>query len=109
MSRQMRDFTGQRIGMLEVLSVSHKEHKHYYWLCQCDCGNTTTVVGSNLSSGLTKSCGCLRRKKKSEDATPIIKTGNRTVVSVNSYHYPKGGKGVGWRGGVSSLVGSVDL
>lgn len=28
------------------------------WLCQCDCGQTTTVLGESLRSGHTKSCGC---------------------------------------------------
>lgn len=108
MSRQMRDFTGQRIGMLEVLSVSHKKNKHYHWLCQCDCGNTTIVAAGNLGAGITKSCGCLKNKHESK-ATPIIQVDNKTIVSVNSYHHTKAGKGVGWRGGVSSLVGGVDL
>jgi hypothetical protein len=27
--------------------------------CGCDCGGTTTVRGANLSSGHTRSCGCL--------------------------------------------------
>ena len=30
------------------------------WLCQCDCGNDTIVESSNLITGNTKSCGCLR-------------------------------------------------
>lgn len=36
------------------------------WLCECDCGNTTIVVYSNLKSGHTKSCGCLYREKAIE-------------------------------------------
>jgi hypothetical protein len=27
--------------------------------CRCDCGNTTKVRGANLTSGHTRSCGCL--------------------------------------------------
>lgn len=35
----------------------------------CDCGVTKTVRVGNLSSGSTKSCGCLSREKSSERAT----------------------------------------
>ena len=34
------------------------------WECLCDCGNYTLVVQNYLLSGRTKSCGCLRRKKR---------------------------------------------
>lgn len=30
------------------------------WLCKCDCGQSTIVEASNLTTGNTKSCGCLR-------------------------------------------------
>lgn len=30
------------------------------WLCKCDCGQTAIVETSNLTTGNTKSCGCLR-------------------------------------------------
>ena len=28
------------------------------WLCDCDCGNTTIAVGTQLRSGIRVSCGC---------------------------------------------------
>lgn len=31
------------------------------WICLCDCGNKTTVVGSQLKDGRIKSCGCYNR------------------------------------------------
>src|SRR5208282_3744259 len=30
------------------------------WLCQCTCGNNVTVASGSLTTGNTKSCGCLR-------------------------------------------------
>ena len=30
------------------------------WLCLCECGTTKAVLGRNLKSGGTQSCGCLR-------------------------------------------------
>lgn len=33
-----------------------------YWLCKCECGNITTVLGQSLRNGNTKSCGCLKKE-----------------------------------------------
>lgn len=53
--------TGLRFGRL---LVSHRtgEGKRHKWLCTCDCGNTAEVTYTCLTSGDTKSCGCLRRE-----------------------------------------------
>ena len=60
------DLTGQRFGKLTVLHEAEKEagKKGVYWVCQCDCGNTTVVHGQHLRKGLTKSCGCNRYQNK---------------------------------------------
>lgn len=34
------------------------------YLCQCDCGNFTEVIGRNLRQKTTKSCGCLQKEKQ---------------------------------------------
>lgn len=64
------DLSGQRYGMLTV--VERTENKlyrsgqvHAQFLCKCDCGNEATVLGCNLKSGHTQSCGCKRAKRTS--------------------------------------------
>jgi transposase len=53
------DKSGQRFGQLLVLN----EYKNGQWKCECDCGETIWVRGSNLKeSGGTRSCGCSRVK-----------------------------------------------
>ena len=52
------DLIGRRYGKLLVLGYDHSEKKRRYWLCQCDCGNTTVVPTASLNSGNTTSCGC---------------------------------------------------
>lgn len=53
------DLTGQRFGRLVVLREDGKDNwGNYKWLCQCDCGNLTTVVSNSLRRNLTSSCGC---------------------------------------------------
>lgn len=54
------DLTGQRFGRLTVIERAQNQGKHVAWLCQCDCGKTTTVKGTLLRSGKTQSCGCIR-------------------------------------------------
>lgn len=54
--------TGNRYGKLLVLGqdveLSIQKHRAQ-WICQCDCGNITTVSSKCLREGKTKSCGCL--------------------------------------------------
>lgn len=53
------DLTGRRFGRLTVLEKNLSNMYHSRWDCLCDCGNTTTVYGSSLVQGKTRSCGCL--------------------------------------------------
>ena len=60
MSRYI-DLTGQRFGKLVVKEYAPSDgRKGAFWLCQCDCGNTTVVAGQELRRGGTKSCGWLK-------------------------------------------------
>jgi hypothetical protein len=54
------DIIGNRYGRLVVLSLINERTKNQkvQWLCQCDCGNETVVIGAHLRNGETKSCGC---------------------------------------------------
>lgn len=61
------DATGSRFGRLTVISINGKnKHGQIKYLCECDCGNKTTVVAGSLRRGLTKSCGCLNREIKTK-------------------------------------------
>lgn len=58
--KNSKDITGNRYGRLVVIRRDGHAGKHApAWLCQCDCGKTTRVQTGHLSSGHTKSCGCL--------------------------------------------------
>jgi len=60
------DLTNVRYGRLVCLESSVKKNKINkkitYWTCQCDCGKITTVSIGTLTSGNTKSCGCLHKE-----------------------------------------------
>jgi hypothetical protein len=60
-SRPPRVHSGERYGRLVVLHETGRESPRHARLfsCRCDCGNTTTVRGANLTGSHTRSCGCL--------------------------------------------------
>lgn len=54
---------GQRFGKLTVKEyVGVNTNRHSLYKCLCDCGTETTVLGYLLTTGMTKSCGCLQSK-----------------------------------------------
>lgn len=50
----------KKYGKLTPIKILYSKKSKKYWLCKCDCGNTTVSEEYNLKSGNTKSCGCLR-------------------------------------------------
>jgi hypothetical protein len=53
-----KDLTGKRYGNLTVIKPGLPNG---YWVARCDCGNEKTIRGASMTSGNTKSCGCLTR------------------------------------------------
>lgn len=60
------DLVGKRYGRLVVIKRGEYYEKgtSYYWICQCDCGNTTSVGTSQLRFGNTNSCGCFLKENR---------------------------------------------
>lgn len=54
------DLTGQRFGMLTVVSMQPRTSARTRWLCRCDCGKEHTAATDHLRRGEIKSCGCNR-------------------------------------------------
>lgn len=57
------DLTGQKYNELTVIKRIGTKRNHSYWECQCSCGNIVSVNSSDLRTGNTTSCGCMKRKK----------------------------------------------
>lgn len=58
------DLSGQRFGLLTALqrvSYAAPVGLPTLWLCRCDCGVENMVRMTDLRSGRSRSCGCLRR------------------------------------------------
>lgn len=45
----------------KLIPIKYDEIKQKY-ICQCECGNIISVLGYNLTTGNTQSCGCLKSK-----------------------------------------------
>lgn len=58
--RSNLDITGNVYGRLTVLGYDHSAKHKSYWRCRCECGKETIVNRYSLTSGKTRSCGCLR-------------------------------------------------
>ena len=61
------DLVGRRFGRLVVVARAENDSRgHVRWECLCDCGNATTVWGSNLKrkTRSTRSCGCLAQEAR---------------------------------------------
>jgi hypothetical protein len=72
----MIDLSGRIFGRLTVIEYKGRsKSKKTLWLCHCECGKEKTVVGSNLVSGNTTSCGCIRTEaNKTRDYSDQIES-----------------------------------
>jgi len=60
-----RSLVGKRFGYLvaiERTAIRSDKHTRTYYLCRCDCGNKVVTHSSSLTTGHTKSCGCLAKE-----------------------------------------------
>lgn len=58
-----QDLSGQKFGRLTVLYPTEGQNgKGMHWHCKCECGNEIDVIAGSLTSGNTKSCGCLKKE-----------------------------------------------
>lgn len=55
----------QRFGKLFVVSYlgRHGKRRANAWLCYCECGNWSAVVGDNLRRGNSTNCGCVNDRR----------------------------------------------
>ena len=61
--KEIKDLTGQQFGRLTVIEDTRRRYNgKVVWRCRCSCGKVTEVAGSYLTSGNTRSCGCLRKE-----------------------------------------------
>lgn len=93
----LKDMTGKRFGRLTVLKLA-EIRTEAMWLCRCDCGELTTVAGSELRKGGTKSCGCGRKSQgggyKTTEYTSWKEMKRRCYNPKYREYYLYGGRGI---------------
>lgn len=113
---------GSKFEKLTVISLDRVDSNYNkHWACVCECGGLKTVRQDRLTSGHTKSCGCLQTAYKK--ALQVTATTEDRRYTRNSYRamisrcyrpsmgsYPKyGAKGVvvcdRWRFGEGGVNG----
>lgn len=90
--RGKRFLVGRVFGRLTVIERAEQVGKNHCWLCVCECGTTKVVVGRNLMSGGTQSCGCklrehtesMRRPKAALNAIYTAHVNNGRVKQLGS-------------------------
>lgn len=98
------ELTGQKFGRLLVVGFSHTDGHETRWTCRCDCGALSVVRGTDLRSGNTQSCDCLRREKcrnrllthgegKNTRPTPEYRAW-QSMLSRCRYHPDYAGRGI---------------
>lgn len=105
------DITGKKFGRLTALFRNGKtKDGRYIWHCVCECGSECNVPSSYLTSGNTKSCGCLQPevarkihlkhgdcpygKKASKLYTVWAGMKNRCTVKSHIEYQQYGGRGI---------------
>lgn len=95
------DLVGRKFGRLTVVARAPdrktKSGTRTMWFCDCDCNTKNVLVyGTNLTRGLTQSCGCLRKENshiinkqentfeiKDEYVIGYDKSGNKFYIEID--------------------------
>lgn len=104
------DLTGEMFGSVKVLEKVSGKGSMAIWKCKCmACGKIFEVVQNSLTSGATKSCGCMHRKQSSEkckdylgiiDGTSVSQIKSKKIFSSNT----TGARGVSYNKHIGKYV-----
>jgi hypothetical protein len=87
----LKTIIGRRFGKLVVIQVSLSRSKRGLALCKCDCGGKIVVRTSQLLSGVSQGCGCLRHRRGSEN--PLwrheLSQDDRNINRARYYGWPE--------------------
>jgi hypothetical protein len=82
--KRFKDLTGQRFHRWTAKSFAGmRGTAGAFWACVCDCGTKRDVLTSNLTRGLTRSCGC--HSKEVTSARNMVHGMSKTRPEYNAW------------------------
>lgn len=117
------ELVGKTFGMLTVIKKAPKNNDKFnrtFWKCRCECGNIKNIPTSQLTGGMTKSCGCYYKKnpqKRMESAIKVreakdlkektdLSNISKNVSQINS---KSGIRGVCWSNNAQKWISYLNL
>lgn len=95
MGQKLINEIGNKYGSLTVIELTKDKNNRTAWLCQCDCGKTKVVRGSDLRKGKITTCGAGCPCKTKRSAIFKDETGNKYgLLTVLKRTGTKNGKAV---------------
>ena len=92
------DLTGKVFHWLTVTGKANiKKSNRLAWHCKCRCGNEVDVITNHLTSGHTKSCGCLQKQVTAKMNPAIDITNQRFGKLVALERAPSRNKHTYWK------------
>lgn len=83
---QSKNLIGLTFGKLTVISLMPgKGRKH--WYCKCSCSNFKSITSFSLTSGATRSCGCLRKEKAKQQGYLNRTHGRKKHPLYSTWHH----------------------
>lgn len=78
------DISGRRFGRLVALervgrTLAPNGTRQSMWRCRCDCGNETVVKYIALTTGNTRSCGCMEEENRHSNMQKVLGQRRKSV------------------------------
>lgn len=80
--KPIKDHTNEKYGRLKVIQFVKRENRKSYWKCKCDCGKEIILPITYLTTGDTKSCGCLRKETSAQTQRKKAYIKNHRLYSI---------------------------
>lgn len=97
--RTPRKIEGKKFGKLTTISIAYNKNGTY-WNCKCECGNEAIVYVGKLTTGYTRSCGCLvgtsgtHKQSKTTEYRIWTNMKTRCYNPNNRWFHRYGGRGI---------------
>ena len=85
------DIAGNRYGRLVAIeNTGKKKNNNFIWKCKCDCGKIVDVPTGLLTTGNTRSCGCINIERMSKLGKSKRLKNNQGLYNQLYYKYKHG-------------------